>query len=800
MTKLSLPIDPLLPQIVGYIQHNTISIVQAEPGAGKTTRVPGALLKVFPGQIYVLEPRRLAARLAARHVSEELGERVGATVGYQVRFEQVGGSQTRLWYVTEGVLTRKLLSDRQPRDVSVVILDEFHERHLETDLALALLRDLQRRRRDLRLVLMSATLHGQELAAQLGGAVIIQAPGRMFPVDIRYKPYSSEPLEQQVASAVGEAAMATAGHVLVFLPGAAEIRRAIQACEPVARQTGARVLPLHGDLRPEQQDEAVAPSRVRKIICSTNVAESSVTIDGVSAIVDSGLARVLTHSWWSGLSRLEVKKVSQASAIQRSGRAGRTGPGIAIRLYSESDFVRRPKELYPEILHSDLTPTILQLAASGLHWKELPWLDTPPNALVAGAEAMLQRLGALDEGLQITQQGRSMAALPVAPRLARFVIAATAMGARQEACEITARLSEGRLRFDAERDSPIHSDIEAILASDLDYVGRRVREQLLKSPLVDQALSTNEHAIEKAFLLAYPDRVARRRGDTLLLCDGNSAQLDRSSSARSDFVVAIEAEERSGEGVAFVRIASHIEPDWLLEYFPDRLETCEELSWNRGAERVEQLSFFRYDKLKIDETRSVPRDRDAVADLLCAKAMEAGIARFADIEELNRFLRRVRFAHQHAPDLNIRADPVAAALRQIATGLSSFAELRDAARGGGLISAIEAGLPMRQINEIAPTHVILPSGRRAKIEYNEGQPPSVASRLQDFFGMTQSPSVARGSVPLVVQLLAPNRRPVQVTTDLPSFWKNLYPQLRRELGRRYPKHAWPENPKLIVRE
>ena len=800
MRKIPLPIDALLPQIVGHVQHNTISIIQAEPGAGKTTRVPPALVDAFPGITYVLEPRRLATRLAAKRVAEELSQRVGETVGYQVRFEQSGGPQTRLWYVTEGVLTRKLLSDRHLKNASVVVLDEFHERHLDTDVVLAVLRNLQQARADLRIVLMSATLDADKLSEQLGGAAVIRAPGRVFPIEIRYKPESAESLDQQVASAVSEAGRLTNGHILAFLPGAAEIRHAMQACEPVARALGAKLLPLHGDLPVNQQDEAIAPSTTRKIICSTNVTESSITIDGVEAVVDSGLARVLVHSAWSGLSRLEVQKIPQSSAIQRAGRAGRTQPGLAIRLYSESDFVRRPKDLAPEILRSDFAGVLLQLSAAGLDWRKLPWLEPPPSELAGNATALLRRLGALDRTCAVTEMGRRMAGLPLHPRLARFVLEASELGSRRDACEVAGRLSSGRLRLASETTSRYASDLDQILASDLEYMGRRLRDQLLQSTASVPVKAKDAHALEKGLLVGYSDRVGRRRGDILLLCDGSSARFhgDSLAARHSLFLVAIEVEERSQEGLPVVRLASVIEPDWLLEYFPDRIDTREELTWNRDAERVEQASTLQYEKVAIDETRSAPR-HPAAAALLAEKVLEAGIERLAEAEELNRFLRRVRFAQQHAMELNIPTDLVESGLRQLAAGLTSFRELREAARDGGLLSILRAGLPMRLIDEVAPTHVLLPSGRRARVDYHDAQPPSVASRLQDFFGMNETPSVAHGSVPLVVQLLAPNHRPVQVTTDLPSFWKNLYPQLRRELGRRYPKHAWPEDPRSVLR-
>lgn len=794
-SKSPLPIDPLIPEIIGLLKRNTILLLQADPGAGKTTRVPPALLGAGFTQTCVLEPRRLAARLAARRVAEELGESLGGTVGYQVRFEQVGSARTNLWYLTEGVLTRKLLSDPQLAGVELVVLDEFHERHLETDLSLALLRRLQRQDRpDLRLLIMSATLAGDELRTKLGDPPILHAPGRVFPITTRYTPHSASPLEERVASAVGSAAKETTGHLLVFLPGAAEIRRCLEACEPVARQTGALLLPLHGDLTPEQQDLAVTPNGKRKIICSTNVAESSITIDGVGAVIDSGLARVLTHSPWSGLSRLAVEKISQASAIQRAGRAGRTGPGLAIRLFPESDFVRRPSQASPEIVRADLTQFLLQLAAADLSPADLLWLDPPPPSALDHARDLLVRLRAINTQGALTETARQMIGLPLHPRLACLAVNACRLGAGEEACRLAAQLSESRLRFDDRARAAQRSDLDLILSADLSYAARRAMQQLLEATRSIGTASPDPHALEKALLLAYPDRVARRRGETLLLSNGSSARLARESAAQGDFVVAIEVDDCSNGSAPLVRVACTIQPDWLLDLFPEQIEIKEEVVWNSSEERIEQANSMRYDQLVIDESRSAPSKSARATDLLVAKALEAGPHRFTDEEELTGFLLRLRFASEHNEKIHIPEDLLRSSLRQLADGLASFSDLRDAAKNGAFLAMLESQLPMKLINEAAPSQIVLPSGRRAKIEYHENRPPSVASRLQDFFGMKESPSVAHGAVPIVLELLAPNRRPVQVTTDLTSFWKNLYPRLRRELSRRYPKHAWPENP------
>ena len=793
MLKIELPIDSLLPQIVEAVRSEPLLLLEAEPGAGKTTRVPPALLAAGMQQIIVLEPRRLAARMAARRVAQELGEDVGGLIGYQVRFEEAVSNRTRLWYVTEGVLTRRLLTAPMLDRVRVVVLDEFHERHIDTDFALALLRGLRRKRHDLRIVIMSATLAGTSLAGRLGSPPVFKASGRAFPVSTQYKPQSAAPLEEQVSAAVASLLPASRGHVPVFLPGAGEIRRSLAACEPVARQAGCALFPLFGELSAEEQDAAVAPSERRKIICSTNVAESSITIENVRAVVDSGLARVLSHSPWSGLSRLRVEKISKASAIQRAGRAGRTAPGTAIRLYPEADFMRRADQTTPEILRSDFSGLLLQIAAMDLSWQQLEWLDEPSQEMRDAAQDLLLRLNAIDAEGKITGDGRKLSRLPLHPRLARLALNSARFGVGREGAELAACLSEGRFRPSPHQRSRFVSDVEALLDGESSFVERRVAQQVLHS-LREPVSKKDEHGLDKAILSGYGDRVARRRGDTLLLSNGKSARLDRQSLVTSDFLVAIETEDRTGHEGPAVRIASPVEADWLLDLFPDRITAGEELIWNRESERVEQVNFLRYDALTIDESRSAPTNSEAASNLLVSKASERGVEFFTDAEELNAFLLRLRFASRHSDQIPYDPAIATAALASLAKGMVSFSELQKLASGSGLISAIQMNLPMRLLDEWAPTHVKLPSGRRAKIEYHDGRSPSVSSRLQDFFGMNESPSVARGAVRLVVHLLAPNHRPVQVTTDLVSFWKDLYPQVRRELSRRYPKHSWPETP------
>jgi ATP-dependent helicase HrpB len=744
---MKLPIDEALPRILAALDAGPNVVIQAPPGAGKTTRVPAALLERFGGEVLVLEPRRLAARLAARRVASELGERVGETVGYQVRFEDVSGPRTRLRYLTEGVLTRRMLSDPRLRDAGIVVLDEFHERHLETDLALALLRRLQRAARpELRIVVMSATLDAAPVAAFLGGCPVVRSEGRLFDLTIEYTPHSPAPLEQQVAEAVEH--LPPEGDVLVFLPGAAEIRRGQRALEPFAARSGTLVLPLHGDLPPAEQDRAVAPADGRKIILSTNIAESSVTIAGVTAVIDSGLARVAVDSPWTGLPSLQVRRISQASAVQRAGRAARTAPGRVIRLYTEDEFHRRPQADPPEIVRRELSQIVLLLHAMGIG--ELEWLEAPPAPAWEAANALLDRLGATPE----------MAELPLPPRLGKLVVEASRRGAPEKGCAVAAVIGAG------ERGS---SDLLALAEGDWSPHTRRVYEQLRKRVGGRDGRGADT-AVLQSVLAAFPDRVARRRREgELLLASGGSA---RFPGCRWEFLVAVDIEERREHGLPLVRLAAPLEPEWLL----DRARERTSLEWNRAAERVEQVTALLYDRLVIEETRAPAPPGAETARLLAQKAIEAGLERFADARALERL--RARAAAAGTP-LDI-----AGVLGKLCAGAASFADLERA--------DVLAALRPPGLDRAAPERLRLPSGREVQVHYEPGQPPWIESRLQDFFGMRETPSIH--GEPVVVRLLAPNRRPVQVTRDLQGFWERLYPQVRRELMRRYPKHRWPERP------
>jgi ATP-dependent helicase HrpB len=785
--KESLPIDAALPAVIEALRAGPSVVIEAPPGAGKTTRVPPALLDLVEGEVVVLEPRRLAARTAARRVAQELAD--PGLVGWQIRFEQSGTPRTRLWYVTEGILARRMLADPELRGVGAVVLDEFHERHLPGDLALALAQRLLPR---LRLVVMSATLDVAPLAAHLQ-APVVRSEGRRFPIDIEHLETPDERrLDAQVAAAVRRlTAPGTEGDVLVFLPGAAEIRRAAEACAELARHRHLRIVPLHGDLAPADQDAALAPAPQRKLILSTNVAETSVTVPGVTAVIDSGLARIAAHSPWSGLPSLSVTKISRASAVQRAGRAGRLGPGRAVRLYTRHDFDSRPEHHAPEIERLDLAGTVLDLRAAGVDPEALPWLDPPPQAALQLASGLLRKIGALDDRAQVTEAGRACARMPLHPRLSRLVVEAARRGYREEGCTAAALLNEGETsRESATATGP--SDV-------LDLVdgfdprrsrrGAQARAQLLRlAPRDGPRAGSRDEAILISVLAGFPDRVAKRRGAEVLLSAGGAAELSPQSAVReAKLLVAVDAEERRQRGRTrvIVRVASAIEPEWLLDLHAASLRQETELVWEPARERVEVISRLLYDHLVLEESRRLPAEAESAAATRMLLEHAEGVP---DPEELARLRSRIALVAASCPEEGIQpleANHVRERLEEAARGMTSLGELGSA--------DILARLVPKRLDQLAPDQVVLPGGRRVRVEYAEGQPPAIRSRLQDFFGMARGPSICAGRVPLTLHLLAPSGRAQQVTQDLAGFWERHYPTLRRELMRRYPKHAWPEN-------
>lgn len=825
----SLPIDSILDDIVRTVLSAGALVLEAPPGAGKTTRVPAALLDALgdKGDVVVLEPRRLSARMAAERVAEERGERVGETVGYTVRFEDRTSPATRLRFVTEGVLTRRLVSDPDLRGTAVVVLDEFHERHLHGDVALALVRRLRLTRRpDLRVVVMSATLSAKPIADYLG-AKTLRAEGRMFEVKIEHAKPDDRPLALQVAGAVRAVVREEAdGDVLVFLPGAAEIRRAKEAVESIAAQHHLALLPLHGDLSPAEQDRAVRRQSQRKVILATNVAESSVTIDGVVAVVDSGLARVAGHASWSGLPTLEVAKISRASATQRAGRAGRTRPGRCLRLYTQADFTLRPEHDAPEIERLDLAQTWLELSAAGA--TDLAWLDAPPAASTRAAIELLTRLGALDGQGRVTDIGKRLLLVPLHPRQARLLLEASQRGVARDGAVLAALIAERDIRSTQKahfndrrgiRDAATErSDLLAMLDLYREAEDARFGEGALRrleldpgptfavSRAVRQIASrqrggqdgsdpggTSEDRLLLSVLAGYPDRVVKRgQGRTLAMAGGGAAELSEGSVVRdAPWMVAIDADQQKGR--TLVRVASAIDPDWLLELFPDAIRDVTDTRWDASSESVVASSRLVYEGLVLVEGATTAATA-ATSRVLAGAAIQAGPRSFAPEGALDRWLARVRFAHEHDGDIAAPDDrEVEEALRAMCAGKRSFAELRAAS----LLDSLEERLDGRaraRLAKLAPERVTLGGGRAVRVEYEPGKPPWIASRLQDFFGMAEGPKVAEGRIPLVLHLLAPNKRAQQVTVDLRGFWSKHYPAVRKELARKYPRHAWPEDP------
>ena len=854
-----LPIDALIPSIKSSLQQHHNLIIEATPGAGKTTRIPPALLSdEISGQdeVWVLEPRRIAARLSARRVAEELGEELGATVGYQVRFEEISSSMTRLRFLTEGVLTRRLLSNPLLSGVAVVVLDEFHERHLQTDLALALLRNLQKTKRpDLKLVVMSATLETARLSSYLGDCPTLQCQGRQFNVTTDFlKHEDARPLPEQVVAALKKLLTTMpAGDVLVFLPGARAIKQTFDVCTELAIREKLLITMLHGGLSTSEQDRAIRQYPQRKVILATNVAETSITIDGVTAIIDSGLARIARHSPWSGLPSLETRRISRAAAIQRAGRAGRTLDGVCLRLFTAMDFATRTEFEKPEIQRLDLSSTILEIHAAGsANPMEFNWFESPEPDAIEAAEELLKRLGAIDQDGDITPIGKHMLRLPLHPRQARLVLEAQARGVVKRGALIAVLLSEGDLRnktlappyrspttddknylsyleeqerlfWSAEKARFRPSQISE-LSLNLSQVKNvdRAYQQILQlfQPGADNDLSpsSSDEQLTQTILAAYPDRVGKiqesdnavrghsnRSGVKVMMGNGSWAQLKSGLNIKNgELLVALEADEKSSNRSSQIQIqtAISIQPEMLLELFPESITDSVDVAWDAKREGVNVVGRLMYEKLVLDEslvtaTQINQHLQAEIAAVLFAAVKRAGWQRFLNEEHVNRIRARVDFLNRVQPKENlpnIIDDVILMLLEEKCGGQRSFSELQSTISVETLMHSFFRPDQIGLLERFAPEKISLPRRKNVRVSYEMNQPPWITSRLQDFFGLKSGPKIGDGQVPLVLHLLAPNQRPVQITQDLSSFWERIYPQIRRELSRRYPKHAWPENP------
>jgi ATP-dependent helicase HrpB len=820
-----LPINEVLPALNDALVERRSVLIEAPPGAGKSTIVPIALLRNpwLKGQkILMLEPRRIAARAVANRMAVLLEEPVGHSVGFRTRMETRVSRETRIEVVTEGILTRMLQEDSALAGIGCVIFDEFHERSLNADLGLALcIESQQNLREDLRLVVMSATLELKPLVRLLGEAPVVSAKGRSFEVRTHYVPRRSEiHLELQVSQVVRSALREHAGDVLVFLPGAAEIRRVQRTLEEGGLDRSIRVMPLYGELDGADQDAALEPAAAgqRKVVLATSIAETSLTIEGIRVVVDSGMRRYAEFDPATGMSRLVTGKVSQAAADQRRGRAGRLSAGECYRLWSEGTHTSLSPQTPPEILHADLAPLALELACWGAaDATSLAWLDPPPAAPLAQARDLLLKLEAIDAGARITPHGRALQKLGMHPRLAHMRIMAQELGAARLACDLAAILSERDiLRAGAgARDADLRLRVAVLRGDSRDVpagvtVDARAKAQAQRSSgqwqrdLRNARDTADPHEATGILLAwAYPDRIARARGDgaRYLLASGRGARFGEPQAlAKSEFVVAAELDGADREARIF--LAAPISLQDLESHFAALITNTSEIHWDERAGAISAKRERRLGALLLESSEMRAPDPDAMQEAVLTGIKQAGIAGLPWTQELRQRQARVMFMRQYHvaspvpwPDLSD------AALERTLEAWASpwivgFTRREHFARLD-LSNALRAFLTRAQesiLEREAPTHFTVPSGSHIPIDYLDGENPTLSVRLQELFGLSETPAVAGGKLPLLLKLLSPAGRPVQITKDLVSFWNRGYHEVKKDLKGRYPKHYWPDDP------
>ncbi len=820
---IDLPLVPLLPRLREVLREPGVLVLEAAPGAGKSTLVPLALLGqpwLNDRRVLMLEPRRIAARAAAERMAALLGEPVGRTVGYRMRMERRISAATRIEVVTEGVLTRMLQEDAALEGVGAVIFDEFHERSLEAELGLALtLQARQCLREDLRLILMSATLAGLPLAERLH-ACVLQSPGRMHPVEVRYQPPAGHgPLEGHGAAVVRRVLASEEGDVLVFLPGRREIRKVAAALGALA---GVDVLPLHGELRLAEQHAVLAPRPGRRrVILATNIAETSLTIEGVRVVVDSGLMRVAAFDPGSGMSRLETVRISRAQAEQRRGRAGRLGPGLCIRLWGEGEQASLQAQAEPEMRRADLLPLALELALWGAPPAELFWLDAPPGARLAQAMEVLRGLGAVDAAGAITPHGRRLARMPVHPRLGHMLIEGQRLGHGLLACELAALLGErdmlqGELGLRPPADLALRIEAlqrgEAALPAGI-RLDQGLRERIRESArdlarrlsIARQEEASDGEALGLLLALAYPERLAQGRpgqAGRFVLASGGGALLDAADPlAHAPWLACAELEGERREARVF--LAASLSQAQIERLFGPRIETLEQVEWSAREQAVTARRLRRLGALVLEDRPLSSPDPARVRQALLEGMAQAGLgclpwqARHRQWRARVALLRRI--LGEDWPDLS-----EAALLARLEDWLAPWIEgmtRLDHLQRLDLDAALQGLLPwplQREMEGLAPTHLVLPSGSRHALDYapvldGEGV-PVLAVKLQELFGLQEGPRIVQGRVAVMIHLLSPARRPVAITQDLASFWRGPYQEVRKALRGRYPKHPWPEDP------
>lgn len=871
-----LPVEEALPSLKAALRKGNGAVLVAPPGAGKTTRVPLALLEepwAAGKRLLMLEPRRLAARSAARYMAASLGEPVGQTVGYRVRMDSRVGPRTRIEVITEGVLTRMLQEDPELSGTAAVLFDEFHERSLHADLGLALCLQAQELlREDLRLVVMSATLEAEPVAALMGEAPIVISTGRAYPVETRYLPHRPEGrLEDRTAAAVATALRECQGDILVFLPGAREIRRTedrLSALLGGGAVGSVKVLPLHGTLPQEAQDLALAPAQpgTCKVVLATSIAETSLTVDGVRVVVDAGLSRVARFSPRTGMTRLATVPVSVASADQRRGRAGRQGPGVCYRLWPEQDQGQLPARTAPEILEADLAPLCLDLAAWGAAPEELRWLDAPPAAALAQARALLRRLGALGADGAVTPHGRAMAGLGLHPRLAHMALKARELGLQGLGCELAAllgerdvlRAAEGaapnadlRLRVEALRNAVgearslgLRADPAALarvraeaswwmreLGSNRLDTGRQAAASPAtadrsvpvpvtadrSAPLPPEAgpsvlppsvqalpaLSGSGMGADLAYCglllaYAYPDRIGqqRTRGRYLLSNGRGAAMAADQHLAGTPYLVAAELDDQGADSRIY--LAAPVELAYLETYLQEGLEEEETVEWEEAAQAVRAKKRLRLGALILREKPMQNPPAPLVTRALLVAIAKDGLEALPWTKTSRQLLQRLRFMQLADPSWPDVAEETLLStlpdwLGPYAEGLRRKQDLARVNLGEALTGLLDWSR-RQELDRHAPTHLQVPSGSRIPVDYSDPGQPFIAVRLQELFGLTETPRIGGGRVPVVIHLLSPAQRPVQVTRDLAGFWRETYFDVKKDLKGRYPKHYWPDNP------
>ncbi len=843
MNPKELPIYELRDELTAALRCENRLLIEAPTGSGKSTQIPQMVLdcgEAGPGEVVVLQPRRLAARLLAKRVAFERGVELGGEVGYQVRMERHISKDTLIRYVTEGILLRQFLSDPDLKGISTIIFDEFHERHIYGDITLARALLLQKTRPDLKVIVMSATLDAGPLRDYLAPCRELKSEGRMYPVEIEYSPkridFNHHPVWEAAADAFEQAIKSGAeGDVLVFMPGAYEIARTVEAIRGKKCAREFAVLPLHGELRANEQDAAVGDVGQRKVVVSTNVAETSITIDGIRVVIDSGLARIARYDPRRGIDTLLVERISQASAAQRAGRGGRTAPGTCMRLWTEKEHAARPAQELPEILRHDLAEVVLTLKAGGIEDIEgFQWLEKPNPESLERTLTLLTDLGALDHEGQLTEIGRKMVSFPMHPRYARMLIAAEQYECVRQACLIAA-LTQGRSILERNQGKQTRGERDDLLGDDdiSDFkrlmrawsfadknnyradacrklgvhggAARQVKplyERFLKIA-AGEGLKINsrppeDEDLQKCILVAFSDHVAKRRDQGTLHCQvvhGRVGDLDRDSMVRdAELFVAAEIAEIEGSRDLNVRLnlCTAIEEEWLEELFPDDVIEKTEAVFNPILKRVVSKQWKEFRGLELESKCTQDVDPQQAAEIIAAEVIAGRLTIPMWDEQIEKWIARVNCLATNCPDYGIpKIDDEAreAMIQEICFGAVCRKDLKERPVKK-VVKSWLTPVQREMVDKQAPERIKLPSGISAQVRYEAGLPPVIAATIQKLYGLEESPRIGFGQIPVVVEALAPNQRPQQKTTDMKSFWANSYPLIKKELKGRYPKHEW----------